>query len=162
MASFAHSSILWPGSDMYCFCSQPVYWNSNMALPNFRVSGCYKLLGTGSCISNPWSMYHGHLTYLLKKLRWNSCNIKFNHFKMCNSVQFSCSVVSNSLWPHELQDARLSCPSPTPGACSNSCPSSWWCQPTISSSVAPFSSCLQSFPASESFPRSQFKVFQWH
>ena len=65
-----------------------------------------------------------------------------------SSVQFSCSVVSDSLWPHGLQHARLPCPSPTPRACSNSCPSSRWCHPTISSSVVPFSSCLQSFPAS--------------
>ena len=70
-------------------------------------------------------------------------------------LQFSCSVVSDSLWPHGLQHARLPCPSPTPGACLSSHPSSWWCHPTISSSVVPFSSCLQSFPASESFPVSQ-------
>ena len=68
------------------------------------------------------------------------------------SVQFSSSVVSNSLWPYGLQYARLPCPSPTPKACSNSCPSSQWCHPTISFSVIPFSSCLQSFPASRSFP----------
>ena len=71
------------------------------------------------------------------------------------SVQFSCSVVSDSLWPHGQQDARLLCPSATPGAYSNSCPSNWWCHPTISSSVVPFSSCPQSFPASGSFPMSQ-------
>ena len=65
--------------------------------------------------------------------------------------QFSCSVVSNSLWPHELQHARPPCPSPTPRVYSNSCPLSWWCHPTMSSSVVPFSSCLQSFPASGSF-----------
>ena len=77
--------------------------------------------------------------------------------KMLPSVQFSHSVVSDSLWfRFGLQHARFSCPSPTPRACWNSCPSSWWCQPTISSSVVPFSSCLQSFPASGSFPRSQF------
>ena len=64
--------------------------------------------------------------------------------------------MSSSLWPHGLLHARLPCPSPTPGAYSSSCPSSWWCHPTISSSVVPFSSCLQSFPASESFPMSQF------
>ena len=62
----------------------------------------------------------------------------------------------DSLWPHGLQHARLPCPSPNPRACSNSCPSSWWCHPTISSSVVPFSSCLQSFPASGAFPVSQF------
>ena len=71
-------------------------------------------------------------------------------------IQFSCSVVSDSLRPHGLQHPRPTCPSPTPGACSNSCPSSWWCPATISSSVVPFSSYLQSFPASGSFPVSQF------
>ena len=64
--------------------------------------------------------------------------------------------MSNSLWPHGLQHTRLPCPSPTPGACSNSCPLSQWCHPTISSSVVLFSSYLQSFPASGSFPMSQF------
>ena len=71
------------------------------------------------------------------------------------SVQFSCSVMSNSLRPHGLQHIRLPCPSPTPGACANSCPLSWWCHQTISSSVVPFCSCLQFFPASGSFPMSQ-------
>ena len=70
--------------------------------------------------------------------------------------QFSHSVMSDSLRPHGLQHARLPCPSPTPRGCSNSRPSSWWCHPTISSSVIPFSSCLQSFPASGSFSISQF------
>ena len=73
-----------------------------------------------------------------------------------SSVQFSHSVMSNSFWPHGLQHTRLPCLSPTSGACSNSCPSSRWCHPTISSSVVPFSSCLQSFPASGSFQMSQF------
>ena len=72
------------------------------------------------------------------------------------SVQFSNSVVSDSLRPHRLQDARLPCPSPTPGACSNSCPSSRWCHPAISSSDVPFSSHLQSFQASGSFPINPF------
>ena len=72
------------------------------------------------------------------------------------SVQVSCSVVSDSLQPHELQNARFPCPSPTPGTYSNSCPLSRWCHPTISSSVVPFSSCLQFFPASGSFLASQF------
>ena len=73
-----------------------------------------------------------------------------------SSIQFSHSVMSNSSRPNVLQHTRLPCPSPTPRACSNSCPSSWWCHPTISSSVVPFSYCLQSFPASGSFPMSQF------
>ena len=73
-----------------------------------------------------------------------------------SSVQFSCSVMSDSLRPHGLQHARLPCPSPTSGAYSNACLLSWWCHPTILSSVIPFSSCLQSFPISGPFPRSQF------
>ena len=85
------------------------------------------------------------------------------HFILCcplqfSSVQFSCSVVSDSLRPHGLQHSRLPCPSPTPRACSNSCPLNQWCHPTISSSVIPFSSYLQSFPVSGSFPVSQFFV----
>ena len=72
-----------------------------------------------------------------------------------SSVQFSCSVMSDSLQPHELQHVRLPCPSPTPRVYTNSCPLSRWCHPTISSSVVPFSSCPQSFPASGSFPMSQ-------
>ena len=76
-----------------------------------------------------------------------------------SSVQFSCSVVSNSLRPHESQHARSPCPSPTPGVYSNSCPSSRWWHPAISSSVVPFSSYPHSFPASWSFPMSQ--LFKW-
>ena len=76
-----------------------------------------------------------------------------------SSVQFSRLVVSNSLRPHELQQARPPCPSPTPGVPSNSRPLSWWCHPAISSSVVPFFSCPQSLPASESFPMSQ--LFVW-
>ena len=72
-----------------------------------------------------------------------------------SSVQFSCSVMSDSLEPHRLQHSRPPCPSPTPGVYSNSCPLSQWCPPTISSSIIPFSSHLQSFPASGSFQMSQ-------
>ena len=79
----------------------------------------------------------------------------FHIYTYMSVSQFSRSVVSNSLWPHGPQDTRLHCPSPTPRAYSNSCPSSWWCHPTVSSSVVPFS-CLQSFPASGFFPMSQF------
>ena len=74
-------------------------------------------------------------------------------------VQFSRSVVSDSLWPHESQHARPPCPSQTPGVYSNTCLSSWWCHPAISSSVVPFFSCPQSLPASGSFPISQ--LFTW-
>ena len=72
------------------------------------------------------------------------------------TVQFNCSVMSDSLRPHELQHTRLPCPSPMAGACSNSCPLNQQYHPTISSSVIPFSSCLQSFPVSGSFPVRQF------
>ena len=74
-------------------------------------------------------------------------------------VQFSHSVLSDSLWPHESQHARPPCPSQAPGVYLNSCPSSWWCHPAISSSVISFSSCPQSLPALGSFPTSQ--LFSW-
>ena len=80
------------------------------------------------------------------------------HAHMHVSVQFSCSVISDSLRPHELQHTRPPCPSPTPGVYSNSCPSSQWCHPAFSSSVVPFS-CPQSLPASGSFPMNQ--LFAW-
>ena len=78
------------------------------------------------------------------------------HLCLYLCLQFSLSVMSNSLQPSGLQHARLPCPSPTPGAYSNSCPSIWWCHQTIKSSVIPFSSCLLSFLASGSFQMSQF------
>ena len=79
----------------------------------------------------------------------------FEYAATISSVQFSCSVVSDSLWAHELQHARPPCPSPSPRVHSNSRPLSQWCHPAISSSVVPFSSCPQSLPVSESFPISQ-------
>ena len=82
-----------------------------------------------------------------------------NKGKKFSSVQFNHSVMSHPLRPHESQHARPPCPSPTPGIHPNSCPSSWWCHPAISSSVIPFSSCPHSLPASESFPMSQ--LFTW-
>ena len=97
---------------------------------------------------------------ILKFLFYNFIKIKNKTFKYIifhfSSVQFCCSVVSDSLQPNGLRHARLPCPSATPGACSNSCPLSWWCHLTISYSVIPFSSGLQSFPASRSFLMSQF------
>ena len=80
-------------------------------------------------------------------------------FVQFSSVQFSHSVMSDSLWPRESQHARPPCPSPTPRVHPNSCASSWWCHPAISSSVIPFSSCPKSLPASGSFPMSQ--LFTW-
>ena len=87
----------------------------------------------------------------LQSLFWRSAKTKKSAVSISlaiSSVQFSRSVVSNSLWPHKPQHARPPCPSPTPGVHLNPCALSWWCNPTISSSVVPFSSCLQSFPAS--------------
>ena len=93
------------------------------------------------------------------QINWHVCSANKGQNKgliFCfSSVQFSCSVVSDSLQPHELQHARPSCPSPTSRVYPNSCPLSWWCHPTISSSVVPFSSHPQSFPASGSFQMSQ-------
>ena len=94
-------------------------------------------------VSSPCLPYSHHGS---KKGRWG-----WRIRQVWDSVQFSHSVLSDSLQPHGLQHARLPCPSPTPGACSNSCPSSRWCHPTISSSVISFSFCLQSVPASGSF-----------
>ena len=84
------------------------------------------------------------------------CYYTLKCVKFFGSAQLNRSVISDSLWPHGLQYARLPCLLPTPKAYSNSCPLSRWCHPTILSSVVPFSSCLQSFPASGSFPVSQF------
>ena len=107
-------------------------------------------------ITNEWLA----LSNKIHLLDWNPAfipcswmGISYSYFQI---VQFSCSVMSDSLWSHGLQRARLPCPSPTPRAYSNSCPSRQWCNPTILSSVVPFSSHLQSFPASGSFPMSQF------
>ena len=96
------------------------------------------------------------------KLHWLKQDMSLLLFHVCTlwiSVQFSYSVMSDYLQPHELQQARPSCSSPTPGVHSDSSPSSQWCHPAISSSVVTFSSCPQSLPASESFPMSQ--LFSW-
>ena len=94
----------------------------------------------------------------LKVKSWRKSYHAYSEHKK-GSVQFSRSVVSNSLRPHESQHARPPCPSPAPGVHSGLHPLSQWCRPAISSSVVPFSSCLQSLPASESFPMSQ--LFAW-
>ena len=101
-------------------------------------------------------MLIGHLYLLFVNCSFFSWGI----FPSCSLVWFlyilllliSSSVISDSLWPHGLQHVRLLCPSPSPRVCSNSCPLSRWCHPTILSSVVSFSTCLQSFPASGSFP----------
>ena len=112
------------------------------------------ILNIRSRIQNSW---FSQFFLLLEKnsqqnISWDKTIFEFLLF----SVQFSHSVVSYSLQSHGLQHTRPPCPSPTPRVYSNSCPLSQWCHPTISSSVVPFSSCFQSFPASGSFPMSQF------
>ena len=94
-------------------------------------------------------MHSVNISWINEALINNCCSV-------ASSVQFSRSVMSDSLRPNESQHARPPCPSPTPGAYSNPCPLSWWCHPTISSSVVSFSFHLQSFPASRSFQMSQF------
>ena len=98
-------------------------------------------------------LFNSNLTIQLKKSRETVVLLQFS------SIQFSRSVVSDSLQPHESQHARPSCPSPTPGVYPNPCPLSRWCHPVILSSVVPFSSCPQSFPALGSFPMCQ--LFAW-
>ena len=107
---------------------------------------------------NRWTTREVHKSLSVSPISWLQ-EIGFIQASMTFAeFQFSSvhSVVSNSLRPHGLQHAKLACPSPTAGDYSNSCPLSWWRHPTISSSVIPFYSCLQSFPASGSFPMSQF------
>ena len=102
-----------------------------------------------------FGLYHSHLCLFISTLYPSSYVALFSY----QSVQFSHSVLSDSLWPHESQHARPPHPSPTPRVYSNSCPLIRWCHPAISSSVVPFSSCLQSLLASGSFPMSQ--LFAW-
>ena len=106
-----------------------------------------------------YSLFQEYMPQLtLEQHEFGLCEAVYMDFLLINirPVQFSHSVMSDSLQPCGLHHARPPCPSPTPGAYSNSCPLSRWCHPTISSSVIPFSSHLQSFPASGSFPISQF------
>ena len=114
----------------------------NEISPHTYLNGCHKKINKWQMLARIWRK-RNPCTWLLR----------------FGSVQFSCSVVSDSLQPHEPQHARPPCPSPTPGVDPNPRPSSQWCHPTISSSVIPFSSCPQSFPGSESFPMSQ--LFAW-
>ena len=132
----AYSSIL-----EHFLCAKTYSWSV------FRHVSCYpNIFRTGKLFPKEWPR-----TYLTL--------FSVDRF---STVQFSRSVVSNSLRPHELQHARSPCPSPTPGVHPNPCPSSQWCHSTISSSVIPFSSCPQSFPASGSFPMSQLLASGGH
>ena len=112
---------------------------------------------------SPWTVYMCacslHLCFFPSPCLYNCLSQLSTLCLAHSSVQFSRSVLSDSLWPHESQHARPPCPSPSPRVHSNSCPRSQWCHPAISSSVVPLSSCPQSLPASESFPMSQ--LFTW-
>ena len=115
---------------------------------------CYQPLYV-SCCTTLLSFSKYCTTRLKKVYFWFVFHVFYLNLK---SVQFSHSVVSNSFQPHGLQHARLPCPSPAPRAYSDSCPLSWWCHPTISSSIVPLSSCLQSFPALGAFQVSHFSL----
>ena len=99
--------------------------------------------------------------FIIQDYLWNSTGI-IKSLTTLRSDQISHSIVSDSLWPHESQHARPPCPSPTPGVHSDSRPSSQWCHPAISSSVVPFSSCPQSLPASEFFPKQPYYIWRAH
>ena len=138
-------------------------------LPCTRSKTCSSSLSTSICLRQKpgpvleflFSLIQlPHTTFQISDLSMNIPAV-LSEF---SSVQFSRSVVSDSLRPHESQHARPPSPSPTPGVHSDSCPSCQWCHPAISSSVVPFSSCPQSLPASESFPMSQLfsnKIMCW-
>ena len=168
------SSIWWSARQTECLSLQWSFndFENHLNIKNaiiFHVHNKQSLFGRARCY---WLRKCKSLEWILDMASnnnandINSCNQRTSYlcrvlplprdfFHGFTSVQFSHSVMSNSLLPHGLQHTRSPCPSPTPGACSNSCPSRRWCHPTISSSVVPFSSCLQSFPASGSFPMSQ-------
>ena len=113
------------------------------------------------CICWDVYMFFFLCVYMVHHIDWfvkNLCIPGINPTWSWCSVQFSCSIISDSLWPHGLQHARLPCPSPNARACWNSCPLSRWYHLTLSSSVIPLSTCLQSFLESGSFPMSQFSL----
>ena len=147
----------------FCFLLLPA-WNINirwLQWPSSSISLPLKwshMLRMVKALMGPW-WAHGDASPTLHCLFLDLFHMrgKYTYFLcLSHSVQFRCSAVSDSLWPHGLQHIRLPCPSPLPEACSNSCSTSQWCHLTISSSVVSFSSCLKSFPASGSLPMSQF------
>ena len=142
-----------------------VTWKLDSGSVTFEGNFQAELLVNSFC---HWSSSTQGWSYQSRILLFNQQNLKtpctihsfiYSFFCKFSSVQFSHSVMSDSLRPHELQHTRPPCPSPSPRACSNSRPSSQWCHPAISSSVVPFSSCPQSLTASGSFPMSQ--LFAW-
>ena len=139
----------------------PLLYPQCQAMPTYTKSLIFAESEEDRCTKFGWANLKNSETY--KSFFYKIPNIQTATFQRSHTnnciyllAQFSRSVMSTSLRPHEPQHTRPPCPSPTPGVYSNSCPLSQWCHPTISSSVVPFSSCLQSFPASGSFPLSQF------
>ena len=132
-------------------CSDPLSWVALRGMAHSFIE-LHKLLHHDKAV-----IHEGQSSYWFPRrvVLKNVLTIGQLHSSPMLVAQFSCSVVSDSLQSHRLQQARLPCQSPTPRACSNSIPWSWWCHPTISPSVIPFSSCIQSFPASGSFLTSQ-------
>ena len=140
----------------YVYMKKPLWLVCKHCLPMMHVQVLEKSLWLFCSISE--SSSGSHLGMFGVQFR-DQVEFCWLGYPSLNSVQFSHSVVSNSLRPHETQHTRPPCPSPTPGAYPNSCPLSCWCHPAISSSVVPFSSCPQPLPASGSFPMSQ--LFSW-
>ena len=147
--------------DLSHLCLSPVIFKCKLKhvilLYPIELPTSYRIKFKCFCIA--YKVHHLHLSNLSNSL----FVIIFQYFYYLlkfSSVQFSHSVVSDSLRPHESQHARPPCPSPSPGVHSDSCPSSQWCHPAISSSVTPFSSCPQSLPASKSLPMSQLLMQQ--
>ena len=141
----ADPGAMWRSWRKSCWCPEHREWP-----PCFCLAKCIDG-NTYPQKREPWPSHSAVIFWKMKLYHLRFLNSNYHLF-----FQFTHSVMSNKLQPHALQHARLPCPSPTPGACSNPCPLCRWCHPTISSSVIPFSSCLQSFPASGFFPLSQF------
>ena len=131
---------------------------STCVLSHFSCVHLYAILWTVACQA-PLSMRFSKQEYWYSLMEATHSYRQYKPSVSLSSVQFSRSIMSDPLWPHELQHARPPCPSPTSRVHSDSRPSSQWCHPAISSPVIPFFSCPQSLPASESFPMSQ--LFAW-
>ena len=159
--SFKHllSTTCMPDTDLGTYVYQYVF------IPTVDTYHLHQWALAKSCCSNKTTTSnHGlkHKDFISTRVTYpssvlcHSPHFRIQDNKITKDHMFSCSAANlcPTLWPHGLQHSRPPCPSPSPGVCSNSCPLSWWCHPTISSSVARFSSRLQSFPASGSFPMS--------
>ena len=136
-------------------CNNPSFFLFLCNIPKYEFTKVYpKMSSVEGHLSFQAKTITNNFTWLLVDTRTHFSWVYSKNW-LGHSIQFRHSVMSDSLQPHGLQHTRLPCISPILGACSNSCPLSQWCHPAISSSVIPFSSCLQSFPTSESFPINQ-------